>query len=146
MWFFSIFLLKNCSVPNKFLTVGESGRSMSNAPSVGKTPHCGQVLLEVNVVHPCSESVFGLLNSYRALCRAFDFWQGWWDAVGIGKLKKKKQLVTCSIANLCWWRGRWELFCLDSSGSSIFFPGLGVRDVEMLLRDEGEHWQVGRRK
>lgn len=74
--FFSIFLLKNCSVPNKFLTVGESGRSMSNAPSVGKTPHCGQVLLEVNVVHPCSESVFGLLNSYRALCRAFDFWQG----------------------------------------------------------------------
>lgn len=74
--FFSIFLLKNCSVPNKFLTVGESGRSMSNAPSVGKTPHCGQVLLEVNVVHPCSESVFGVLNSYRALCRAFDFWQG----------------------------------------------------------------------
>lgn len=63
---FFVFLLKNCSVPNKFLTVGENGRSMWNAPSVGKSPQCrcGQVLLEVNGVHPCSDSAFGVLNSY----------------------------------------------------------------------------------
>lgn len=144
---FLIFLLKNCSVPNKLLTVGESGRSMWNTtPSVGKNPQCGhrQVLLEVSAVHSCSECAFGVLNSFWAPCRASDFWQGWWwDAVGIGKFFWKSCNLQYCVSVLM--RGRMGVL-LAGSFRICFFPGPGVRDAEVLLRDKGEHCLVGRRK